>query len=107
MRCIVERAITQPLSSVAFSPRLGAGEREAIVLALEIGNCYLLLDDLAARRTAQALGINVVGTVGLCLRAKQQGLIEEIKPLLDTLLLHEFRISSRLYNFALAEARET
>jgi uncharacterized protein len=56
---IVERAITQAFAHIAFSPRLGEGEREAIILALEVGDCTLLLDDLAARRTAEALGISV------------------------------------------------
>ncbi|MCB0209741.1 MAG: DUF3368 domain-containing protein [Anaerolineae bacterium] len=61
---IIVRSISQPLSSLSLSPRLGAGEREAIALALELQPHYLLLDDLAARRAAQSLNIVVIGTVG-------------------------------------------
>jgi predicted nucleic acid-binding protein len=65
-------------SSVLLSARLGAGEREAISLALQIRGCTLLLDDLAARRTAQALGIAVLGTVGLLVQARSRSLIERL-----------------------------
>jgi predicted nucleic acid-binding protein len=104
---IEERAITQVFAQLAFSPRLGQGEREAIVLALEVGNCRLLLDDLAARRTAEALNISVVGTVGLLVLAKKRGLLPAIKPLLDLLTTFDFRISSRLYSRVLAEVGES
>ena len=43
---ISERVITQPLSAIVLSGRLGKGESEAIALAVEMGDCYLLLDDL-------------------------------------------------------------
>ena len=46
-----ERPLTQSVAALALTTRLGAGEREAIALALELGPCYLLLDDLAARRS--------------------------------------------------------
>lgn len=67
---IVERAGSQSISPWTLSPRFGAGEREAIALALEIGHCILLLDDLAARRTAQSLHIEVLGTIGLLIEAR-------------------------------------
>ena len=104
---IIERPITQPLSSVTLSPRLGPGESEAIVLALEVGDCYLFLDDLLARRTAQSLGIRVIGTVGLFIRAKQQNHITNIKPYLDLLRAADFRISDKLYQLALTQAGES
>lgn len=103
---IVEQPITQALAQMAFSPRLGQGEREAIVLALEVGDCTLLLDDLAARRTAEALGIAVVGTVGLLVLAKRRGLLSAVKPSLDLLATYDFRISPQLYARILAEVDE-
>ena len=103
---IVEQKILQPLSSVTLSPRLGAGEREAIVLALEKSPCYLLLDDLAARRAAQALDIAVIGTVGLLILARQRKLIPKLKPHLDALLARDFRVSERLYDLALSRVQE-
>lgn len=103
---ITERPITQAFAQIAFSPRLGQGEREAIVLALEVGDCTLLLDDLAARRTAEALGITVVGTIGLLVLAKKRDLLPALKPLLDMLALYDFRLSPRLYARVLTEVNE-
>src|SRR5688572_16520227 len=44
---------------------LGAGEREAIALGLELKADYLLMDDLAARDEASRRGLICVGTLGL------------------------------------------
>jgi predicted nucleic acid-binding protein len=100
-----------PLSSASspalLAPRLGDGESEAIALARELGDCILLLDDLAARRVAQSLQIRVSGTVGLMVQAKQRGLVTSIRPLLDELLSYDFRISPRLYALALKQAGES
>ena len=42
---------------------LDAGESEAIALAQPMAPRWIILDDLAARRTAQAMGLPVVGTL--------------------------------------------
>jgi predicted nucleic acid-binding protein len=103
---IEQRPLIHPPSAALLAPRLGAGEREAISLALQIGNCIVLLDDLAARRTAQTLGLAVIGTVGLLLQARQRQLIEHLKPELDQLILYGFRISPTLYQAALHQVGE-
>ena len=64
---------------------LGAGEASAIALALETPDCEIILDDALARKVAHRAGLAVVGTVGLCLRAKQRGLIDEVGPALHEL----------------------
>jgi len=48
---------------------LGFGESQAIVLALEQAAVCLLIDEAEGRQRAAALGIPVVGTVGVLLRA--------------------------------------
>jgi uncharacterized protein len=103
---LVEVPISQPLAPHMVSPRLGAGEREAIALALEIKATELILDDLLARRLAKTLNIPLIGTLGILLRAKQQGLIQDIKPLLEALQNHEFHISERLFVNLLVAAGE-
>lgn len=55
--------------------RLHQGELEAIVLAREIAADYVVLDDLLARRKAQRLEINVIGTIGLLLLLEKRGLL--------------------------------
>lgn len=49
--------------------RLHEGELEVIVLALERNADLVLLDDLAARRKAKRMGLQVMGTIGLILSA--------------------------------------
>lgn len=81
------------------------GESEAIALAYEKG-LRIILDDRKAREVAQRLGIPVTGTVGLLLKAKQEGLIAAIRPLLDALDAHKFRIGDALRAEALRLAGE-
>ncbi|MGQ9554029.1 MAG: DUF3368 domain-containing protein [Anaerolineae bacterium] len=64
---------------------LGPGELAALSLALENPTHVLLLDDALARRTAQAAGLTVMGTLGILLQAKSQGLTDSIAPSLDRL----------------------
>lgn len=59
---------------------LGAGELAAMALALEKPTHIILLDDQLARRTAQAAGLTVWGTLKVLLEAKAQGLTEKIEP---------------------------
>src|SRR5713226_4227837 len=51
---VTERSLTQPLSPQMLRASLGPGESEAIALALEISAVWIILDDRAARRLAQA-----------------------------------------------------
>ena len=64
---------------------LGPGEQAAMSLALEQPARTLLLDDLFARRTAQAAGLTVWGTLKILLEAKAQGIIDRLAPQLDQL----------------------
>jgi predicted nucleic acid-binding protein len=63
---------------------LELGERSAIGKALQIG-AVLLVDDLDARRHALALGLTVLGTLGLLVLAKRQRLLPAVRPLIDEL----------------------
>jgi predicted nucleic acid-binding protein len=74
------------------TPALHAGEREALALALEIPDAIVVVDDGAARREAAALGLRLVGTVGVLVLARQKGLVPAIAPLLDTLVQLGFRL---------------
>ncbi|OIN88422.1 MAG: DUF3368 domain-containing protein [Anaerolineae bacterium CG03_land_8_20_14_0_80_58_20] len=64
---------------------LGAGELAAMALALENPTRIILLDDMLARRTAQAAGLSVWGTLKVLLEAKSQGLVEKVGPLVARL----------------------
>ena len=87
---------------------LGAGELATMALALEHTNHVVLLDDKLARRTAEAAGLHVWGTLKVLLEAKQAGLVDRIAPLLDRLAISGMWISQeiRLRIFTLAGENE-
>lgn len=69
------------------------GEAEVIALARSLGNVKVILDDLAARRHAKLLGLDVTGTLGVLLKAKQTGLFDRLSPLVDRLAQAGFRLA--------------
>ncbi|MBF0573407.1 MAG: DUF3368 domain-containing protein [Desulfamplus sp.] len=89
-----------------LSGDIGAGEAETIVLALENLPAVALIDDLKARRFAKMNGIEVIGTMGILLKAKKEGLIKKIKPLIAELLQHDIRISMKIIEITLQAAQE-
>jgi|SRR3989304_5273956 len=76
---------------------LDKGESACIVLYKEIDADLLAINDLKARGIAGALGIKVIGTLGVLLLAKDKGLLKEIRPLLDELRKIGAYISNSLY----------
>lgn len=84
---------------------LDLGERAAITRALEIG-AGLLADDRAARQHAAALGLVVIGTLGVLVLAKRAGSLASIRPLIDALRTSGQRLSRAAVAQALAVAQE-
>lgn len=67
---------------------LDAGEASAIALALKIPNSTLILDESKGRKAAKRLGLKVTGTVGIILKAKNQGVIQSGKEILEAFKKH-------------------
>lgn len=70
----------QAMPSEWLALDLGAGELAAMALALENPARIVLLDDMLARRTAQAAGLQVWGTLRVLLEAKAQRLTDAVEP---------------------------
>ena len=86
---------------------LDAGEAEAIALALSLPQTTLRIDEVRGRRVATRLGLDVLDTAGVLLRAKRRGLVPAVRPLLDALReQHSFRLSNALYEQVAREAGE-
>lgn len=95
------KKLQQDLSLIVDS-----GEASAIALAHEIENNYMITDDLQARKLALKLGLTIIGTLGVLLRAKQKGLISLLAPYLEQIKQTNFRMSADLLNIILKEAGE-
>lgn len=89
-----------------FEVNVDKGEASAMALALEIENSLLIIDDYKARRLAQTLDIDYLGTIGVIILAKQKGIIDSIKPILEKIKGTNFRISADLELQALIQANE-
>ncbi len=103
---IESRSLTTSIGPRILAASLGAGESEAISLALETQARLIILDDRPARRLAQSLHLPVIGTVGVLVAAKRRNLLVSIRPQLDALMQHDFRISPRLYDQVLIDVDE-
>jgi len=82
------------------------GEASAIALAKEKDSPLLLLDDLKARKLASKLNLRYTGTLGVINKAKQLGVIENVKPILNKLLATDFWISENIINELLRKNNE-
>ncbi len=89
-----------------YKAKLHDGEVEVMILAQEQQADLVIIDDNAAKKTAKYLGLSVTGTLGVLIKAKQQGWIREIHPLLSELKRNSFYISSVLERIVLEQAGE-
>ena len=85
---------------------LELGEAEAIVLAEETHADYLLIDETAGRAVARARGLTRIGLLGVLQRAKERGLLVNVRPDLDALQAAGFWISPKLRQRFLSEMEE-
>jgi predicted nucleic acid-binding protein len=84
----------------ALRKQLGKGESEAIALASEKA-CRIVLDDAKARSIAKHMNLKVIGTVGILVKAKLEGIIQHIRPILEGLRDNKFFMSDALIKEAL------
>jgi predicted nucleic acid-binding protein len=89
-----------------FSRKLGVGERAATALSMQLSAGFVVLDDLDAGSSAIGLGLTVIGSFGLLVRAKRRGLIREVRPMMDAMLAHGLFASEHLYRQILVLAGE-
>lgn len=81
----------------ALKVDLDEGESEAIALALEKNANLLLLDENKGRAKAKALGLEITGTIGLLLLAREKGVAIDLHAELSNLRTCGFRISDALF----------
>ena len=85
---------------------LGAGEQQAICLVLETAG-LLLMDDRAGRKAAGQLGIATTGVVGVLLKAKQDGHLPMVGPVLEIIRSQGYWLSDAVVGTAMRLADES
>ena len=86
--------------------KLDSGEAAVLALGKEHEARLVIIDEKKARREVLKIGLQFKGTVGILLEAKEEGLIDEIKPLLITLQEKGIYLDESLIAYALKEAGE-
>ena len=89
-----------------FKARLHAGEVEVILLAEDEKADLVIMDDNSAKKTAKYLGLNVTGTLGVLLKAKQTGKIQTVKPLIQQLIDNGLYVDEQTKQMVLKYAGE-
>jgi uncharacterized protein len=92
---------------IHLSRGLDPGETAAIALAISTGATTVLFDDLAARLRAERLGLHVVGSLGVAIRAKRLGIIPSARVIIDDLVSTGLYVSKPLYARAPALSGES
>ncbi len=80
---------------------LGTGETAVLAVAMERKPATAVLDDAAARTCAKALGIEVIGTLGAILRARERAIILSAADVLKALLAAGMRLDEDTVRTAL------
>jgi hypothetical protein len=93
-------------SDINFNITLGRGESEAIMLYKEQNADYLLCDDKKAKKFAENFGIQVIGSLGILLKAKEKGYIASIKPIIEILRVSTLFIDEKTFSIVLRMANE-
>jgi predicted nucleic acid-binding protein len=84
---------------------LGPGESQ--VVAQSLGSLrWAVLDDRAARRCAVAHAVPVIGSLGMVLRAKKNGLTERARPLVEAMIAAGMFLDDQLVNDSLDSVGE-
>lgn len=87
--------------------RLGQGELEAMALYKQLQADYLLVDDKRARKIARLNHIEITGSQGILLMAKQEGIIPAVKPYLERLQDAHLYLDPHLIGKTFELAQET
>lgn len=101
----VEKIENQMAKSM-FKAQLHDGEVEVKILAKEKNADLVIIDDANAKKHAKYLKLPVTGTLGVLIKAKRQGYIRELKPIIQEMIDKNIYISENLTKLCLEQVNE-
>lgn len=90
-----------------LSGYLDPGEATSIALASEHEESLLIIDEIKGRRAAREMDIQITGSLGLLIAAKNKGHLKVVKPIIDKIQKTNFRISEELIERVLLMVEES
>ncbi len=98
--------IQNHMAKSMYKTQLHDGEVEVMILSKEIEADIVIIDDGNAKKHAKYLGLPVTGTLGILIKAKQEGYITELKPILYQMVKNGIYISNSLVDLCLKQVGE-
>jgi predicted nucleic acid-binding protein len=98
--------VTDRLAVEVLLDELDLGEAETIVLAREIEADWVLMDERKGRLKLAQLNQPKIGTLGILLKARQDGIIPVLRPELEALCQNGFSISQQIVDEILRQVGE-
>lgn len=98
--------IKNQMAKAMYKTQLHDGEVEVMILSKEIGADVVIIDDANAKKHAKYLGLSVTGTLGVLIKAKQEGYVKELKPILQQMVENGIYISQSLIVLCLKQVGE-
>lgn len=89
-----------------YKTQLHDGEVEVMILSKEIAADVVIIDDANAKKYAKYLKLPVTGTLGVLMRAKREGYIDRLEPILRQMVERGIYISQNLIELCLKQVGE-
>ena len=100
------RIATESIAAEILEWGLGPGESAVLTVAKLRMPCTVVLDDAVARNCAKALGVPLIGTLGVVLRAKKRGMVDRAVDVLLALRRVGFHLDDVTIRLALGRIGE-
>ncbi|TVR87155.1 MAG: DUF3368 domain-containing protein [Saprospirales bacterium] len=100
------KEITDKEQYFKLAKDLGKGEASSIAIALEFDDSLLIIDEKKGRKIAEELRIEIIGSLGVLIKAKERGIIKSVRDILTLIDKTNFRISQSIREKVLKESGE-
>lgn len=98
--------IQNEMAKALYKSQLHDGEVEVMILAKEKEADVVIIDDMNAKKHAKYLKLPVTGTLGVLIKAKKLGYINQLEPLLNGMVQNNIYLGDKLIERCLKEVGE-